>query len=222
MWWRRRAVPTPPGGSEASRRAGASGGEAARRGGMDATAAPHGSESPSPWVARFAAGVPPGSRVLDLACGRGRHARLFAEQGCLVDAVDIDAEAGAALQDVRGVRFLRADLEGGPWPYAGRRFDAVVVTNYLHRPLLPLLAEALAPGGMLIYETFMAGHERFGRPTNPAFLLRPRELLDAFGATLAVIAFEEGVVSQPRPARISRICAVRAGGDAHLRLDADV
>jgi hypothetical protein len=121
---------------------------------------------------------------------------------------------------VPGVRVLCADLEGGPWPYAGRHFDAVVVTNYLHRPLFPLLSEALAPGGMLIYETFMSGHERFGRPANPDFLLRPRELLDVFGAGLAVLAFEEGVVSLPRPARVSRLCAVRAGGDAHLRLDA--
>ncbi len=182
----------------------------------------HGAEAPSPWVERFAARVAPGACVLDVACGRGRHARLFAEQGCLVEAVDIDAEAGAALASVERVRFLRADLEGGPWPYADRRFDAIVVTNYLHRPLFPLLAESLQAGGMLIYETFMAGHERFGRPTNPAFLLKPRELFDAFGTRLTVLAFEEGVVSLPRPARVSRICAVRAGAaaDVHLRLDA--
>lgn len=190
-----------------------------------ATAAPaeHGAEAPSPWVARFAARVAPGAQVLDVACGYGRHARLFAAQDCLVDAVDIDAKAGAALAAVERVRFLCADLEAAPWPYAGRRFDAVVVTNYLHRPLLPVLAESLQPGGLLIYETFMAGQERFGRPSNPAFLLRPRELLDAFGAVLSVLAFEEGVVSLPRPARVSRICAVRmigAAGDAHLRLDA--
>ena len=210
MWLRRRATPakTAAAGERSPERA-----DAASGGGP-------GEESPSPWVLRFAARVPPGSRVLDIACGRGRHARLFAEQGCLVDAVDIDAEAGAALAGVPGVRFLCADLEGGPWPYAGRQFDAIVVTRYLHRPLLPLLVEALAPGGLLIYETFMAGHERFGRPTNPDFLLRPRELLDAFGERLAVLAFEEGVVGLPRPARVARLCAVRATGDAHLRLDA--
>ncbi len=215
MWLRRRAsvpatavAPPAKGGAEPT--------EATERSG-------HGGEAPSPWVARFAARVGPGAQVLDVACGRGRHARLFAEQGCLVEAVDIDAEAGAALADVEHVNFLCADLEGGGWPYAGRRFDAVVVTNYLHRPLLPQLAESLKIGGLLLYETFMLGHERYGRPTNPAFLLRPRELLDAFGATLAVLAFEEGVVGLPRPARVSRICAVRtgAGGDSHLRLDAD-
>jgi SAM-dependent methyltransferase len=181
----------------------------------------HGAGEPSPWVLRFAALVAPGATVLDLACGRGRHARLFAAQGCAVEAVDVDAAAGASLAGVAGVRFVQADLEGQPWPYGGRRFDAVVVANYLHRPLLPRLAESLAPGGILIYETFVAGQERFGRPTNPDFLLRPRELLEVFAPLLAVLAFEEGVVSLPRPARVSRLCAVRAGGDAHLRLDAD-
>jgi len=209
MWLRRSSAPAPaaPGARPADTT------DAAPRGG-------HGAEEPSAWVRRFAARVAPGSRVLDVACGRGRHARLFAEQGCIVDAVDIDAEAGASLLQVPGVSFLRADLEGGPWPYGGRQFDAIIVTHYLHRPLFPLLAEALAPGGLLIYETFMVGQERFGRPSRPAFLLRPRELLDAFAAQLAVLAFEEGVVSLPRPARVSRLCAVRAAGDAHLRLDA--
>ena len=209
MWLRRRAAPAPAAVGE--RPAESAGGPS--RGG-------HGAEEASPWVLRFAARVPPGSRILDVACGRGRHARLFAEHGCLVDAVDIDAEAGSALAGVPGVSFLQADLEGGPWPYAGRQFDAIIVTHYRHRPLLPLLAEALAPGGVLIYETFMVGHESFGRPTNPAFLLRSRELLEAFGSRLAVLAFEEGVVSLPRPARVARLCAVRAAGDAHLRLDA--
>ncbi len=208
MWLRRRAAPAQP----------AAAGRPAEPPGKPGEG--HGAEAPSPWVLRFAARVPPGSRVLDVACGHGRHARLFAGQGCLVEAVDVDAEAGATLAQVPGVSFLRADLESGTWPYAGRQFDAIVVTRYLHRPLLPLLAEALAPGGMLIYETFLAGQERFGRPTNPAFLLRSRELLDAFGPLLAVLAFEEGVVGLPRPARVSRLCAVRATGDAHLRLDA--
>jgi len=210
MWLRRRVKAAPAAGAD----------ERPCESGEEPSTGKQGAEAASPWVLRFAARVPPGSRVLDVACGRGRHARLFAGQGCVVDAVDIDAEAGASLGQVPGVRFLRADLEGGPWPFAGRRFDAIVVTHYLHRPLFPLLAQSLAPGGVLIYETFMSGHERFGRPTNPDFLLRPRELLDVFGPLLAVLAFEEGVVSLPRPARVSRLCAVRAGGDAHLRLDA--
>ncbi len=190
---------------------------------IDTPTVAQGGEPPSAWVARFAARVPPRARVLDVACGRGRHARLFAAQGCLVDAVDIDADAGANLSDLAQVNFLRADLEKGPWPYDGQSFDAVVVTNYLHRPLFGVLASCLAPGGTLIYETFTIGNERFGRPSNPDFLLRPRELLDAFDAVLQVIAFEEGVICQPRPARVSRLCAVRPGrgGDAHLRLDAD-
>jgi SAM-dependent methyltransferase len=206
MWLRRRAKAAPARADEPQ---------------SETPSAGHGKEAASPWVLRFAALVPPGAMVLDVACGRGRHARLFAAQGCLVDAVDIDAEAGAALREVAGVRFLRADIEGGDWPYPGRSFDAVVVTNYLHRPLFPLLADALAPGGVLIYETFMAGNERFGKPGNPDFLLRPRELLEVFGSRLAVLAFEEGVVSLPRPARVSRLCAVRGAGDAHLRLDAE-
>ena len=206
MWLRRRATPAPADEGPAERA------ERPRSG--------HGAEEASPWVLRFAARVAPGSRVLDVACGRGRHSTLFAEQGCTVDAVDIDADAGASLAQVHGVRFVCADLEGGPWPFAGRQFDAIVVTHYLHRPLFPLLADSLAPGGVLIYETFVAGHERFGRPTNPAFLLRPHELLEVFSPLLSVLAFEEGVVSLPRPARVSRLCAVRSMGDAHLRLDA--
>ncbi|MEW5879333.1 MAG: class I SAM-dependent methyltransferase [Pseudomonadota bacterium] len=182
----------------------------------------HGPDAPSPWVQRFAPLVARGASVLDLACGGGRHARLFAQRGCVVDAVDRDPACGEALAGEPNVRFLAADLEGGPWPYAERRFDAIVVANYLHRPLFPRLAASLADGGVLIYETFAVGNERYGRPSNPDFLLRPRELLDVFGAQLHVLAFEDGVVGAPRPARIQRLCAVRASPAAHerLRLDA--
>jgi hypothetical protein len=112
---------------------------------------------------------------------------------------------------IPGARFVQADLEdGSPWPFPGERFQGVVVTNYLYRPLFPVLKEALAESGVLIYETFMLGNERFGRPSNPEFLLRPGELLEAF-KDLTVKAFEEGPVSVPKPAMIQRLCAVRTG-----------
>jgi len=140
-----------------------------------------------------------------VACGSGRHAKLFLSRGLQVTAVDREKP------DVRGARIVQADLEdGSPWPFPGERFQGVVVTNYLYRPLLPVLKDALAESGVLIYETFMLGNERFGKPSNPDFLLRPGELLDAF-KDLTVKAFEEGPVRNPKPAMIQRLCAVRAG-----------
>ena len=147
--------------------------------------------------------------MLDVACGSGRHARYLAARGHPVAAVDRDASALALLANVAGVAPREADLENDPWPYDGTYFAAVVVTHYLHRPLLPRLVDALAAGGVLIYETFAAGNERFGRPSNPAFLLRPGELLDTVHGRLRVIAYEEVVVGVPRPAALQRICAVR-------------
>lgn len=158
-------------------------------------------ERPSEWVRRWADLVTTGP-VLDVASGSGRHAVLFAERGLEVVAVDHEPQL------IPRVQFVQADLEGGPWPFAGQRFAAIVVTNYLHRPLFPALEAALAEDGMLIYETFMAGNEKFGRPSNPAFLLEPGELLRAFGG-LAPIAFEQGCVERPKPAMIQRLCARR-------------
>jgi SAM-dependent methyltransferase len=173
----------------------------------------HGTELPSEWVLRWAGLVERGP-VLDVACGAGRHARLFAERGFEVFAVDRDAQVLPG-----SVHFVRADLEdGSPWPFAGRRFGAIVVTNYLHRPLLPMLADSLEEGGVLIYETFMTGNERYGRPSNPNFLLRPGELLDAF-RTLAVVAFEQGTVDRPKAAVMQRICVIR-GGAGSVKIDA--
>ena len=139
---------------------------------------PSASETPSAWVRRFAPLIPPGGRVLDLACGGGRHARHLAALGHPVEAVDRNAEALAALAaaGIPGIATRCADLEGGPWPYTGAAFAGIVVTNYLWRPLLPSLIATLDKGGVLIYETFMLGNERFGKPSNEAFLLRKDEL----------------------------------------------
>jgi SAM-dependent methyltransferase len=167
-------------------------------------------ELPSPWVLRWAPLVDRGP-LLDLASGAGRHAVLFAERGLEVVAVDREP------QSIQGVKFVQADLEGGgPWPFEGQRFAAIVVTNYLHRPLFPLIEQSLEHGGVLIYETFMTGNEKFGRPSNPAFLLKPGELLDAFRG-LTPIAFEQGRVERPKPAMIQRLCA-RLGDIESVRI----
>lgn len=170
--------------------------------------------TPSSWIARFAALVPAGARVLDVAAGTGRHARFFAARGAHVVAVDVDADALATLADVPGVATRVADLEGDAWPFADASFDAIVVTNYLHRPRLADLLATLAPHGALLYETFAAGNEAFGRPSRPAFLLNENELFDAFRERLVVVAFEQGaIVEHERTAVVQRIAAVgRARG----------
>jgi SAM-dependent methyltransferase len=157
--------------------------------------------APSSWVVRWGSLIARGD-VLDVACGGGRHARWFVERGMGVVAVD------RVPQSIPGAKFVQADLEaGGAWPFARDTFAGIVVTNYLYRPLFPDLRASLAPDGVLIYETFMLGNERYGRPSNPSFLLRPGELLSAFG-DLRVIAFEQGRVSTPKPALIQRLCAI--------------
>jgi SAM-dependent methyltransferase len=169
----------------------------------------HTVQEPSRWVRRWACSIERDGVVLDVAAGRGRHARLLAALGHPVEAVDRDAAALSALHDVPGVVTRVADLEADAWPYRGRAFAAVVVANYLHRPLLPLLIDALAANGILIYETFAVGNERFGRPSNPAFLLRPGELLETVRGRLRVIAYEDVQIDQPKPAMVQRICARR-------------
>jgi len=150
------------------------------------------------WSPRVARGP-----VLDVACGGGRHARLFRDLG--FDVVAVDSQP----IELEGIRFVKADLEGGtPWPFGNERFGGIVVTNYLHRPLFPHLLASLDSGGVLIYETFMAGNERFGRPSNPEFLLRPGELREAFRA-LQELGFEEGEVERPKRAMVQRICALK-------------
>ena len=169
----------------------------------------HGPREASAWVRRFADRIPAGGPVLDLAAGSGRHTRLLVGWGHSVTAVDRDVTGLADLQVHPAVTILAADLEHDrPWPLGNRRFAGVVVTNYLHRPLLPAIVAAVAPGGCLIYETFAAGNERFGKPSNPDFLLRPGELLEIVRGRFTVLAYEDLEVSEPRAAVVQRIAAV--------------
>ncbi|MBC7547344.1 MAG: class I SAM-dependent methyltransferase [Polaromonas sp.] len=157
----------------------------------------HGTELPSDWVRRWTHLVQPHGQVLDLACGRGRHTHWFAGHQHRVTAVDVSSAALDAI-DLPAARCEKivADLENGPWPMPHRQFDAVVVTNYLWRALMPKLIDSLAPGGVLIYETFTEGNGTVGKPSRPDFLLRSGELLTSFGA-LRVVAFEDGFESRP-------------------------
>jgi len=166
---------------------------------------------PSPWITRFAPLVRPGGTVLDLACGGARHGRYFLDRGHPVVLVDRDIDAASALAGNTG-EVIAADLEdGSPWPFAGRTFAAVVVVNYLHRPLFPRLIEAVEAGGVLLYDTFARGNERFNRPRNPDHLLRAGELLEAVKDHLHVVAYEHGIVENaPIPGVKQRICAVKA------------
>jgi SAM-dependent methyltransferase len=156
-------------------------------------------------VQRWGALLPRGARVLDVACGSGRHFRWFADQGAQVTGVDRDARTTEPLRALG--RMVVADIENGPWPLAGERFDAVVVTNYLWRALLPTLVQSVADGGLLIVETFARGNETVGKPSNPDFLLAPGELLAAAGG-LRVLGYEDGFLDNP-PRFVQRIAAVR-------------
>ena len=167
----------------------------------------HASQAPSPWIVRFLALTAPGGSALDVAAGSGRHSRLLLEHGLAVTALDRDPDQQP---DAPGLSKIRCDLEdGSPWPPPGRRFDLVLVTNYLHRPILPEIIGAVAPGGLLLYETFARGNERFGKPRNPDFLLRPGELAAAVAGHLEILAFEDLELGPPRPAVIQHIAARR-------------
>lgn len=161
---------------------------------------------PSGWVRRFAHLVAPGGAVLDVACGGGRHARFFRDRGHPVTAIDRKLDGMAGVDDIE---LVEADLEAAPWPLPGQRFAGIVVTNYLHRPLLAGLAEALAPGGVLLYETFVVGQGEFGRPSSENYLLRPNELLRVFEPTLTIVGFEHGIDYAPNPKAVQRLAAVK-------------
>lgn len=165
----------------------------------------------SDWVRRWSHLLAPHSSVLDIACGQGRHMKWFADQGHGVTGIDISPvaiQAAAAFG-----KTVLADIENDPWPLMDgpqvRQFDAVLVTNYLWRPLFPRIADCLAPGGVLIYETFAQGQEKLGKPSRPDFLLSRGELLAAFG-DLRLVAFEEGFLHDP-PRCVQRIAAAKPG-----------
>ncbi|MFO1083916.1 MAG: class I SAM-dependent methyltransferase [Reyranellaceae bacterium] len=167
----------------------------------------HARGTPSSWIVQWAGLVASGGAVLDVAAGGGRHSRFLADRGHPVSAVDRDT---SALVPHLGIEPLQADLEdGSPWPLGNRTFAAVIVTNYLYRPLMPHLLGALAPGGVLLYETFMVGNERFGRPSNPDYLLKDGELLDLARGRLSVTAYEARLISDPQMAMVQRIAARR-------------
>lgn len=170
----------------------------------------HQGVEPSAWVKRFAPLIPAGGTVLDLACGSGRHLKWLASQGWRVTGVDRDEAAVQPLRDLAEI--IVADIEAGPWPLPQRHFDAVVVTNYLWRPLLPSIQASLAPGGVLIYETFADGQQHIGKPSRPEFLLQPGELLRAF-AGLRVVAFEDGHETAPDRC-VQRLAAVQVAKPA--------
>lgn len=173
----------------------------------------HGEGSASAWVQRWTHLLKPSAHTLDLACGRGRHTRWLQSQGHHVLAIDRDPQALTAIDALMlaHVQTQVADLESGPWPLTGQAFDAIVVTNYLWRPTLPALVQSLAPGGVLIYETFAAGNETVGKPSRPDFLLRPGELLEVCH-NLRIVAYEDGYMALPAERFVQRIAAVRPLG----------
>jgi SAM-dependent methyltransferase len=168
------------------------------------------SDTVSPWVRRYAPLIP-GGEVLDLACGSGRHSRHLAALGHAVVAVDRDNEALAAAAGPEiTTTEIELEQEGAAWPFGPERFAGIVVTNYLHRPLIADMLASLAPNGVLLYETFADGNAQFGKPSNPAFLLQPGELLEwARTHGLRVVAFEDGVTDMPKAAMVQRLCAVK-------------
>lgn len=165
-------------------------------------------EVASEWVVKWAGRIVHGGTVLDLACGGGRHSRYLQRLGCSVLAVDKNAEVLQGLEAEPGIETRQLDMEQGEWPLQGCLFDGIVVTNYLHRPLMGHLLASLRPDGVLIYETFAAGNEHFGRPSNPDYLLQPGELISVCYPRLHIVAYENLQVDTPKPAVIQRICAI--------------
>ena len=167
---------------------------------------------PSDWVVRFYAGINHKGRVLDVACGAGRHYSLGMSSGRRTVGIDRDIAQASQYQNAQNLELIEADLEDGrPFPFRGQQFDGIIVTNYLWRPILPDIIAAVAPDGILIYETFAVGQEKLGKPSNPEFLLRPSELMDAVAGKLRIVAFEHARLGGPERV-VQRIAAV---GPAH-------
>ena len=170
----------------------------------------------SPWIARFAPLAAAGGSVIDLACGGGRHGRYFLKRHHSVSFLDKSLDGVADIADAPGVEMILADLENGdPWPLDHRQFATVIVVNYLYRPILPAIVEAVAPGGILLYETFAQGNERYGRPRNPDYLLAPGELIDAVAGRLTVIAYQHGSLGDDK-SRAVKQCIAAINGPAEI------
>ena len=170
--------------------------------------------APSEWVQRYAHLIPAASRVLDVACGSGRHAAFLAALGHHVTGVDRDSEALSRLP--AHVTAVHADIENAPWPLPSAQFDAVVVTNYLWRDLWPQIVGSVRDGGVLIYETFADGNAAYGKPSRPDFLLKPGELLQVC-ASWHIVAYEHGMRTQPDRV-VQRIAAIKSGESAPYQL----
>ena len=177
--------------------------------------------SPSRWVSRWSNLLKPGTKILDLACGRGRNSLFLASLGHNVLAVDRDATKLSDISERPEITTMCEDLESGSWPLDGWKFGGIIVTNYLYRPMLPDLMENLESGGIFIYETFAQGNQVFGKPSNPNYLLFPYELLDMLRDKLHIIGFEQGRVNSPSRAIIQRVCATSAPEGMHQSLCSD-
>ena len=164
---------------------------------------------PSVWVVTNSRYLVRNAKVLDLACGNGRHTKFLIEKGFDVTSVDLNQNALNEVAKISKSHVLSADLENGEWPFAERSFDGIVVTNYLHRPQFELITNTLTDRGLLIYETFMIGNERYGKPSNPAFLLRPNELNNTFAHSMLILRSEQGHIRFPKEATVQRVCAVK-------------
>ena len=164
---------------------------------------------PSEWVRKYAKLISQGGAVLDLACGRGRHTRFLLERGIKVTALDYDISQLKDIPETENLKTIEHDLEGSsPWPFSSQTFDGIVVANYLYRPLFSKILESLAPKGVLIYQTFAVGNEKYGRPRNPDYLLSNDELLKVFGKHLHVVQYSHGFIKQPLPAIMQSICCI--------------